>query len=475
MTSPTATLARPATRPVGRRLVARDDLARRYRRQTRARARRLDLLTVLAWVSVAIAVAFFLADGGVFAFTSVAASIRQLGIIAGLVATDLCVLMFLLSARIPLVDATIGHDRALAAHRLLGAPTIIGLALHGVLLVIGEAWTLRVNVLAELGDMLTDRDLLWAILAVVGMGIVGVSSFQAARRKLGFEVWQAIHLLTYGSIALSIPHQFSQGLFAEHTLQRWYWAALLTVTAFAILAFRVFLPLISTFQHRLRVVDVTPAGPGAVSITMAGRDLDALGARAGHFLTFRFLGRGLWWHAHPFSLSAAPTASTLRITVRDLGAGSAALQHVGVGTRVSIQGPYGRFTDAARTTARGLVLVGAGIGIAPLRALLEGTATIPGATTVILRASTIDELYLIDEIEALCRTRGATLLLAVGRRGTGWLPAGWEGHTVATLAPQVATSDVYVCGPEAWGEAVRADARACGVPARQLHDERFSW
>lgn len=242
--------------------------------------------------------------------------------------------------------------------------------------------------------------------------------------------------------------------------------------------FRFIVPAVLSWRRSLKVTDVRPAGPDAVSITMTGSGVHRLGAAAGQFFEFRFLGKGLWWHAHPFSLSAAPTGSTLRITVRNLGDGTSRLQQVGPGTRVMVEGPYGLFSDHTRSTTDGLVLAGAGIGIAPIRALLEETAAVPGATTVILRASRPEELYLVDEVEALCRAKGAELVLAVGHRGDGapaWLPGTWEGSTLAGLAPQVARADVYACGPEAWTQAFVTDAVAAGAAPTRIHQEKFSW
>lgn len=132
------------------------------------------------------------------------------------------------------------------------------------------------------------------------------------------------------------------------------------------------------------VTAVTSAGPNVFHIEVSGRMLDRLGVQAGQYLHWRFLAPGLWWHQHPFSVSAAPSAARLRITVRVLGAGTAALRDLRVGTKVFIEGPYGTFTDGARTTDA-ITLVGAGAGIAPIRTILESTAFHPGAATVVLR------------------------------------------------------------------------------------------
>lgn len=451
---------------------------RRYRRQGRRRLLRADALTVVAWVSVAVAVALFLASGGLAKITDVASFLTQLGVVTGLAATDLCVLMLLLTARIPVVDRAIGLDRATEAHGKLGAWVVIGLLLHALLLIVGNGLA-DGGVLAEFIGYLAIPDLLFAVVALAGLILVGISSYHVAKRSLGHEAWHAIHLLTYVAVAASVPHQFSQGLLATPGVQRWYWATLWLATAASILGWRVLRPLITSARHRFRVEAVIPAGRDAVTIVMRGRRVQELGIAAGQFFQFRFLDRHLWWQHHPFSVSAAPAGDLIRITVRDLGAGTHAMQRVRPGTAVMVEGPYGLFSDEARTTARGVVLAGAGIGIAPIRAILEETDT-QGPTTVILRAHDESELYLVDEVAHLARRRGAALHVVVGPRdrsphGVSWLPATWRGARLSTLAPQLSDSDVFVCGPTGWAEAVMADARAAGVAPTRLHNERFSW
>jgi hypothetical protein len=73
---------------------------------------------------------------------------------------------------------------------------------------------------------------------------------------------------------------------------------------------------------------------------------------------------------HPYSLSAAPDGRGLRISVKDLYDGSAALPRVRPGTHVLVEGPYGRLSARARTRQK-VALVAAGVGLTPLRALAE--------------------------------------------------------------------------------------------------------
>ena len=466
---------------------ARRTPAERFRRQSRSRLFRADLLTVLAWASVAFAVALWLADGGAAGFSTLAGSFTALGIVAGLAGMDLVLLMLLLAARLPVIDGAVGHDRALEFHRKLGKPSLYLLLAHGILIATGYGMAEGLDPFSELVALWVLVPDMWLAIVSIGLFIAVVAtSLVAVRRRFPYEFWYAVHLLTYAAVLTSIPHQFSVGgLFAEGTWQRWYWLAICIATGAALAHYRFLEPLVATARHRLTVSRVVTEGPGVVSIELSGRHLDELAGNGGRFFIWRFLSPGAWWHPHPFSLSGEPVLfdssgrGTLRITVRNLGRGSAQLARLKSGTRVAIEGPYGLFSTAARSRNR-VVLIGAGIGITPIRALLESTPFEPGSATVILRGHSEQELYLGDEILELCRRRGATLFHVTGPRtagGQSWLPesAVRSGHRLASYAPDIADGDVYICGPSAWARSVIGEARAAGVPAEQIHNERFDW
>ena len=226
----TATLDHP---PVATATEPRSSaLAEHYRRQASSRNVRGDLLEVLGWVMMAVSVALFLADGGAARFTTIAGSFIGVGVIAGLLATTGLLLMLLLAARVNVIDKTLGQPRATALHSKLGDWVVIGLGIHAAFLVTGYALDSGVGILAEFASLWGSTfDFVLAVLGMVLLLAVVVSSIVAARKRLPYEVWHAIHLLSYAAVAVSIPHMFSMGgLFAPGTWQRWYWAGSLIVT-----------------------------------------------------------------------------------------------------------------------------------------------------------------------------------------------------------------------------------------------------
>src|SRR4029079_13632686 len=101
-----------------------------------------------------------------------------------------------------------------------------------------------------------------------------------------------------------------------------------------------------------------------------GGGFSGYGARQGHSFFWRFLTRGFWYTQHPFSISEAPKGDSFRITVKALGDHTAKFDRIKVGTRVLAEGRFGVFTSDTRTLEKVLMIAG-GIGITPVRALLE--------------------------------------------------------------------------------------------------------
>lgn len=437
----------------------------------RTRERRADALVAALWWVGAVAVAFFVAEGGLTTLNPVD-YVYSLGRVAGIVAAVLVMNQVLLISRVPWIEHTLGHDRAAATHTLMGKVAFIAMLVHAALILVMTAHYDGRSVFAEIPAM---WDLGWFMVAAqAALGLftlVVVTSLLIVRRRWRYENWHTVHLFVYLAIALVVPHQFIEGsTFRSKGAAWWFWLALYVVTFGAWLAFRVVKPLVNARRLGLVVSEVTSHGDGSTSIMMTGTGIARLRARPGQFGLWRFLAKGYWREAHPFSLSRV-NSDALRITVGAAGDFSSSLAQLPVGTRVLLEGPLGVFTSRARTRP-GVVYVAGGIGITPLRAMLEEPHD--GPVDVILRAGSLERAPLRDEVHALAAARGATVHEFYGPRGFGWSSAA-EPANLATLVKDVDQRDVYICGPMAWADAVEADAIASGVAPEAIHRERFGW
>jgi predicted ferric reductase len=441
-----------------------------------------DAASTLAWASLAAVVLLWIAGGGISELTGPGALATSLGRVAGLLAADLMLVQIVMMARVPFIERSYGQDELARLHRLAGLTSFNLMLSHVVLILLGYAATARRGVLAEMWAVLTTYPgMLLALAAFAALVMVVVTSLRAARRRLRYESWHLLHLYAYLGAGLALPHQLWTGQeFVTHPLARVYWWSVWALALGAVLAYRVGLPLLRSWRHRLVVDRVVVEAPDVVSVHLRGRHLHRLPVRAGQFFSWRFLDGPGWTRAHPYSLSAAPSDDTLRITVREVD-GTARLARLRPGTRVLVEGPYGRLTTERRTR-RQVTLMAAGVGITPLRALLDELDPAPGDVTVIFRATDESGLILRHELEVIGRDRGVRLLWVLGPRvpdRVTWLPEQAkhlsDAEALLRLVPDVADHDLYLCGAGPWMDAAREAARAVGVPDHHIHLERFSW
>ena len=289
------------------------------------------------------AVTLWLTSGGAATVTDIGSAVTAAGIVAGLVATDLVLVMIVLAARIPVVDRLVGHDHALAVHRSLGKPVLYLLLAHGALLTLGYGIADGVAPVRETIALFTSiADLPLAYLSLLLFVVVVVSSLVVVRRRWPYEAWHVVHLLTYAAVLVALPHQLSAGsVLATGSVQRVYWIALYALAIGSIGYFRFITPVVVSLRHRIRVIDVVEIASGVVSIDLRGRRLDRLGVRGGQYGIWRFWSGSTWWHAHPVSFSALPARDEARVTVRNLGAGSGGWGTFGRARACPSRGPTG--------------------------------------------------------------------------------------------------------------------------------------
>ncbi|WP_248959813.1 ferric reductase-like transmembrane domain-containing protein [Sphaerisporangium perillae] len=135
----------------------------------------------------------------------------------------------------------------------------------------------------------------------VGVGIVSV---RKVRRRLPYELWHYLHFVTYAGIFLAFGHQLLGPDFLDDPLATALWLALYVSVTFLLIWYRFLTPVRRGLRHRLTVAEIRRESPGVVSVYLIGEHLHELGAEPGQFFRWRFLTRGLWWTANPYSLSA---------------------------------------------------------------------------------------------------------------------------------------------------------------------------
>ena len=128
---------------------------------------------------------------------------------------------------------------------------------------------------------------------------------------------------------------------------------------------------------------------------------------------------------------------------------------------------------AERAEGAPVVLVAGGVGIAPIRALLEDCGPHQRPVVIVRVHDEADVAHRL-ELERMVAARNGTLHVLSGPRR--WFAAQrpvLAGDRCGPGSPTSPARHVFVCGPASLESAVMTGMRKAGVPAGHIHHERF--
>lgn len=393
--------------------------------------------------------------------------------LAGLIATQLALTQLILIGRIKWVESVFGLDKLSRVHKWNGY-TILGLVVLHVFIQLQTFASLNeISILEQLFAYIkVDDDFLKAVLAfciLIGTVFLSVT---IVRKQLKYEWWYWVHLFNYFTFILFVSHQLKFGSSIQDPFFQYYWIATYVFTALHIAWFRFGKPTLNLLTQDFTVSRVEDLG-SATSVYISGKNLENFKRSSGQFMIFRFLQKGFWYEAHPFSLSWGANNSQIRFTAKKLGDFTHKLPLLQTGTKVLIDGPHGVFTSQ-KITKNKVVLIAGGIGITPLRSLTEELAGTMDLT-LLYSARTKADAVLLNELKEIQAKKPFKLTeIYADERIAGAEYGRLDKDMLARLVPDVTERDVFLCGPPPMMMAIRTILKQLKLPNKQLHWERFA-
>jgi predicted ferric reductase len=174
--------------------------------------------------------------------------------------------------------------------------------------------------------------------------------------------------------------------------------------------------------------------------------------------------------AHPYTIASAwnPDDHRLVFITKALGDHTGRLREsLKVGMPVMVEGPYGCFDFEDAQPHQ--IWVGAGIGITPFVARLKQCAATPNAKTIDLFHPTAEfDQTAIDHLTKDAAAAGVRLhLLVDGKDGR------LNGERIRAAVPEWRSASIWFCGPPGFGQSLREDFLAHGLPRERFHQELF--
>lgn len=201
---------------------------------------------------------------------------------------------------------------------------------------------------------------------------------------------------------------------------------------------------------RFRVTDRRRETHDTVTITVApDPGTPALPApRPGQFHMLSAFGVG----EVPISVSGLGRAGGVEHTVRGVGAHTDALVALQVGDAIGVRGPFGTAWNLSRAAGLDVVVMAGGIGLAPLRPLIEHLLAHRGdhgAVRLLVGARASEELSFTDDLRTWSEVPGVRVAITVDTASRDWHGhVGVVTHLVEDLDVDTTRTAAFLCGPE---------------------------
>ncbi len=222
----------------------------------------------------------------------------------------------------------------------------------------------------------------------------------------------------------------------------------------------IYLPQIAVIR------DVRDETGDVKTYTLGFKDRKVAGAfsfRPGQFMMVSILHGG----EMPISISSSPTRKdAIELSIRRVGALTTKIHARRIGDEIGLRGPYGNGFPIEKLAGRHLLFVAGGIGLAPLRGLINyalDNRTDFGRVTVLHGARTPSDIPFKSDLERWPGEKDTRVFVTVDKSD-----AGWKGRTgpVTTLwgPADLSSKDTVavICGPPVMISFVVADLLRMG-------------
>jgi predicted ferric reductase len=392
------------------------------------------------------------------------------GRLTGLLAEIFILVQLVLVGRIPFVEKTIGFDKLNAVHRTIGYWLSSTIILHPILLVVGYAYVNDVSFSHQFVTFFTNyEDVANAVFGLMVLIFASILSIKFIRKALAYETWHVFHLGMYVAIVAFFGHQVMNGDLVEGYAFAYWYALNFSVFGFFI-CYRFIRPFYLFGKHRFFIERVVQETKDVYSVYIGGINLEKFKYDSGQYIHVSFLMKGMW-QPHPFSISSAMNGKHIRLSIKSSGDFTERIKNLRVGVKVLLEGPFGKFTENVAVKDKYLFVAG-GIGITPIRAMLESLSKKSKDISLLYANKTPLDIALREEIEGLTNNFHHVLSEDGG-------PEYHKGYVnidlVQRLVPDFMERDIYICGPVPMMDSVVDFLIKSGVSKPQIHFEKFSY
>ncbi|MBI4407792.1 MAG: ferric reductase-like transmembrane domain-containing protein [Candidatus Kerfeldbacteria bacterium] len=378
---------------------------------------------------------------------------------------SLLLLQLPLAARFKWLERVYGLDKLMRFHLWTGIIGYCLITLHGTMILV-YYWQFGWDVVVAF----ITPGWRWETLGLVSFLfitiIILITFIRRYSPKVPYHVWKWIHQFIYLGVLGGFFHSLFLGTQLTGGLLRWYWIGLGLLALYAFIHRRCIVP----YKAKpYRVSDHQVIAKTVHHVILEPTAGAKLQHQPGQFIFVQFQSQGITKEWHPFTVSSAPSAQQLTLSMKTSGDWTQTLDQLAIGSHAKIEGPYGRFSYASIPPDDfGYVFVAGGIGITPLHSMITELLAQSSAKpmTLLYSARSVDDIAFKTEFDALAASHSNFKLVYV----TGRI----DQACLQKEIPEQLRQQYFICGPKPMMKAIVKCLHNLAVPTKQIHFEEFA-
>jgi predicted ferric reductase len=366
-----------------------------------------------------------------------------------------------LASRIRPVERAVGGvENLYPLHRRVGVLVAILATTHVVFLTLhAESNALNLYLPAAGWSVFTG---VIAFMLLIGFVVTSIA------RRLAYQMFVLVQRLLGVAFLFGAFHTFAVHGTLDSAPALTFYLGCLTAAGIASLGYRLIGGRLGLGRHRYQVEEVRHLDDDVVEIILVpvGPPLEF---RAGQFVYATFHQSGIAGESHPFSISSAPGDDSLRLAVKRLGDFTSSVMNLGPGSRAQLEGPFGRFYPwPDRVHAQ--TWIAGGIGITPFlswaRSLNE-----PIPADLYYCTPGAEQAHFLDELFEIADRYPAFRVIPIRKTSLGRLSV----SDIEAVNPNLPHGHIFICGPPAMIDNLKAGFLTNGVLPQRIHSETFDF
>lgn len=385
---------------------------------------------------------------------------------------------FLSTARIKLLNRPFGTDLVYHFHRQIGIAAFLMVFSHPIILFILDSRYLR------LLNLITAP---WRARAGVTavLFLIFIVWFAEYRQKfkIPYQFWKFWHgVIATGMITLALIHIFLNNNYVGLPWKKGLWIGYSAMLVAAVFYTRVVYPL-KLIRKSYQVTNVKEERGSVWTVRMKPKGHVGFRFKPGQFGWLTAWNTPFADTEHPFSLaSSAEDEKFFEMSIKNLGAFTAAIQKMEPGQVVFVDGPYGNFSIDRYPEAERLIFIPGGIGVTPIISMMRTMVDRGDQRPIILFYCNLtwDSVTFREEMIDLQKKLNMKVVYTIEHP-----PEYWEGESgflnaeilEKYLAPgwKGKGTEIFLCGPMPMMNAVENALLQVGFDGKNIHTERYAF